>query len=109
MNKLIYKILFLIKWKKKIFPVIIQDYNKNKILMLSWINKWNLIESFFFKKTCYWSRSRNKNWRKGEISINIQIIKKIFFDCDIDSYLFYIKYKLNNCHYNLISCYNYNL
>ncbi|MGP4128166.1 MAG: phosphoribosyl-AMP cyclohydrolase [Candidatus Carsonella ruddii] len=109
MNKFIYKIFFLVNWKKKIFPVIIQDFFKKKILMFAWLNKWNLLECLFFKRTCFWSRNKKKNWRKGLYSKDIQIVKKIYFDCDIDSYLFLINYYNNNCHYNLVSCFNYNL
>ncbi|BFI90918.1 phosphoribosyl-AMP cyclohydrolase [Candidatus Carsonella ruddii] len=109
MNKFIYKIFFLLNLKKKIFPVIVQNLYKKKILMIAWLNQWNLLESFFFKKTCFWSRSKKKNWRKGLFSNNIQLIKKMLFDCDIDSYLFIVNDNKKNCHYNLISCFNYNL
>ncbi|MBY0585514.1 phosphoribosyl-AMP cyclohydrolase, partial [Candidatus Carsonella ruddii] len=67
------------------------------------------IESFFYKKPCYWSRSKNFFWRKGYFSNNLQIIKKILFDCDIDSFIFQIIPYFNNCHKNKISCFNYTL
>ncbi|ATX33530.1 hypothetical protein CUN91_01050 [Candidatus Carsonella ruddii] len=107
MNNFFYKILFLVIWKKKLFPIILQNFLNKKILSLVWINKFCFIESFFYKKPCYWSRSKLIFWRKGYYSNNIQIIKKIFFDCDIDSFIFIIFIKLFSCHYNLISCFNY--
>ncbi|XZR52907.1 MAG: phosphoribosyl-AMP cyclohydrolase [Candidatus Carsonella ruddii] len=109
MNKFIYKIFFLVNWKKKIFPVIVQNFFKKNVLMFAWLNKWNLLENYFFKKTCFWSRSKKKNWRKGITSNDIQIIKNIYFDCDLDSYLFIINYNINNCHYKKINCFNYKL
>ncbi|XOD38887.1 MAG: phosphoribosyl-AMP cyclohydrolase [Candidatus Carsonella ruddii] len=107
MNNFFYKVIFLISWKKKIIPVILQNFYNKKILSLVWMNKFCLIESFFYKKPCYWSRSNFNFWRKGYFSNNIQIIKKIFFDCDIDSFIYNILIKKNSCHYNLISCFNY--
>ncbi|WP_433928051.1 phosphoribosyl-AMP cyclohydrolase [Candidatus Carsonella ruddii] len=109
MNNFLYKILILIKWNKKIFPVILQNFYNKKILTLVWINKFCLIESFFYKKPCYWSRSKQKFWRKGYFSNNIQIIKNINFDCDLDALIFNITFFNKTCHYNLISCFNYNL
>ncbi|MFI4847049.1 MAG: phosphoribosyl-AMP cyclohydrolase [Candidatus Carsonella ruddii] len=109
MNNFFYKILFLINWKKKIFPIIVKSFLNKKILTLTWLNKFSLIESFWYKKTCYWSRKKHYFWRKGFLSNNIQIIIKIKFDCDLDSFIYLINYLNKNCHYNLLKCFNYYL
>ncbi|AFP83760.1 phosphoribosyl-AMP cyclohydrolase [Candidatus Carsonella ruddii CS isolate Thao2000] len=106
MKKIIIKIIKLINFKKNI-PVIVQNFFNKKILILAWVNKYCLLESYFFKKTCYWSRSKNSSWRKGQTSNNIQIIKKIIFDCDLDSIIFLIIQKNNSCYFNTKSCFNY--
>ncbi|AGS06594.1 phosphoribosyl-AMP cyclohydrolase [Candidatus Carsonella ruddii] len=107
MNNFVYKIFFLINWKKKIFPVIIQNFFNKKLLMLAWVSKFSILESFFIKKTCFWSRKLKKVWRKGYFSNNLQIINKIKFDCDIDVIVFEIFNNKNNCHYEKKSCFNY--
>ncbi|AFP83570.1 phosphoribosyl-AMP cyclohydrolase [Candidatus Carsonella ruddii] len=106
MKKIIIKIIKLIKLNN-IIPVIVQNYFNKNILILAWVNKYCLLESFFFKKTCFWSRSKNFCWRKGQTSNNIQIIKKIIFDCDLDSIIFKIIQKNNSCYFNTKSCFNY--
>ena len=68
-----------------LIPVIVQHYNTNEVLMLAWMNKESLNETLKTKKTCFWSRSRKKLWRKGETSGNIQIVKEIKIDCDNDT------------------------
>ena len=57
---------------KGLIPVIVQQYNTNEVLMLAWMNKESLDETIKTKKVCFWSRSSNKLWRKGETSGNIQ-------------------------------------
>lgn len=70
-----------------LLPVIAQDYTNGEVLMLAWQNRqaWEstLREGVVF----YWSRSRQKLWKKGEISGHIQIVKEILIDCDRDSIL----------------------
>lgn len=62
-----------------------QDYQTKRVLMLAWMNKESLQLSLQEGRAIYWSRSRNKLWRKGEESGNVQIIKGIYLDCDGDA------------------------
>ena len=68
-------------------PVIVQDIMTNKVIMFAWMNKETLKQSIEERKAIYWSRSRKKNWMKGEESGHIQYIKKILLDCDSDTLL----------------------
>lgn len=65
-------------------PVIAQDYKTGKVLMFAWMNRDALLMTDDTKKAVYWSRSRNKLWRKGEESGHTQIVHEIRLDCDED-------------------------
>jgi len=88
-----------------LIPAIIQQYNTNKVLMLAWMNKESLEETIRTKKTCFWSRSKKKIWRKGETSGNIQEVKDIIFDCDNDTILIRVDSKGPACHTGENSCF----
>ena len=90
---------------KGLIPAIIQQYDTNEVLMLAWMNKESLEETIKTKKTCFWSRSRNKIWRKGETSGNIQLVKDIKFDCDNDTILIKVDSKGPACHTGENSCF----
>jgi phosphoribosyl-AMP cyclohydrolase len=65
-------------------PVIAQEYNTGRILMFAWMNREALQLTYDNKQAVYWSRSRNKLWRKGEESGHIQHVHEIRLDCDED-------------------------
>ena len=90
---------------KGLIPAIIQQYDTNEVLMLAWMNKESLEETIETKKTCFWSRSRNTIWRKGETSGNIQLVKDIKFDCDNDTVLIKVDSKGPACHTGENSCF----
>lgn len=74
-----------IKWDKEgLVPAIAQETGTGKILMMAWMNKESLALSVQEGRAIYWSRSRNKLWRKGEESGHVQTIKDIRLDCDND-------------------------
>lgn len=74
-----------IKWDKDgLVPAIAQETGTGKILMMAWMNKESLALSVQEGRAIYWSRSRNKLWRKGEESGHVQTIKDIRLDCDND-------------------------
>jgi phosphoribosyl-AMP cyclohydrolase len=92
--------------KADLLPVIAQDDATGDVLMLAYMNEeaWN--ETLKTGKVCYFSRSRNKLWRKGEESGNVQEVKSIYFDCDADTLLI----KVNQiggaaCHEGYRSCF----
>lgn len=70
-----------------IVPVIVQDFEKGDVLMLAYMNE----EAFTLTQNTghahYWSRSKNRIWKKGESSGHIQIVKEIYLDCDSDTIL----------------------
>jgi phosphoribosyl-AMP cyclohydrolase len=87
-------------------PVIAQDYKTGKVLMIAFMNQeaWELTRSTGIVH--YWSRSRNRLWKKGESSGNIQEVKEIRIDCDNDALLI----KVNQigdaaCHEGYQSCF----
>lgn len=96
-----------IKWNADgLIPVIAQDAKSNRILMLAWVNEEALKTAVTENRAVYWSRSRNKLWRKGEESGHIQKLLDIYLDCDNDC----LCYKVEQiggiaCHTGRESCF----
>lgn len=90
---------------KGLIPVIIQDYRTKEVLMLAYMNKESLKITIKEKRTCFYSRSRQVLWRKGETSGNIQEVKEIFYDCDADTLLIKVKQIGVACHTQNRSCF----
>ncbi len=65
-------------------PVIAQEHDSGRILMFAWMNREALQLTYETKQAVYWSRSRNKLWRKGEESGHVQNVHEIRLDCDED-------------------------
>jgi len=70
-----------------LIPAIIQDYKTGEVLMMAYMNKDSLKKTLKIGKTCFWSRSRKKYWIKGETSGNFQVVKAVYYDCDMDTLL----------------------
>ena len=87
-------------------PAIAQDADSGKVLMMAYINEesWKLTLETGIAH--YWSRSRNKLWKKGESSGNLQEVKEILVDCDEDTVIFKIK-QIGGaaCHVGYESCF----
>jgi phosphoribosyl-AMP cyclohydrolase len=66
---------------------IAQDYETGEVMMIAWMNKEAFDETLATGRACYFSRSRNRLWRKGEESGNVQIVHEIRVDCDRDAVL----------------------
>jgi phosphoribosyl-AMP cyclohydrolase len=74
-----------IKWDEQgLVPAIAQDAKTGKVLMMAWMNRESLRLSIEEGRAIYWSRSRQKLWRKGEESGHVQHLKEIRLDCDAD-------------------------
>jgi phosphoribosyl-AMP cyclohydrolase len=74
-----------IKWTDDgLIPAIAQEMETGKVLMMAWMNREALELTVKEGRAIYWSRSRNKLWRKGEESGHVQILKDIRLDCDND-------------------------
>lgn len=69
-------------------PVIAQDAGTQRVLMMAWANREALAETAATGRAVYWSRSRNKLWRKGEESGHGQRVSEIRLDCDGDVVLY---------------------
>ena len=96
-----------IKWDTDgLVPVIAQDYKTGKVLMFAWMNREALQLTNDTKQAVYWSRSRNKLWRKGEESGHTQKVHEIRLDCDEDVVLLNIEqYGGIACHTGRCSCF----
>jgi len=89
-----------------IVPIIAQDYKTNEILMLAFANEEAVRQSLKTGIACYYSRSRQKLWKKGEESGHIQEIQQVFVDCYKDTVLFKVKQKVAACHTGYYSCFH---
>jgi phosphoribosyl-AMP cyclohydrolase len=89
-----------------LIPVIAQDVDSGEVLMLAYMNEEAYSETLQTGRVCYYSRSRQRLWRKGEESGNVQEMKELYYDCDADTLLV----KVNQiggaaCHEGYKSCF----
>lgn len=89
-----------------LIPAIVVDAATGKALMLAYMNRESLEISMREGKTCFWSRSRNQLWIKGETSGNFQHIVSITADCDRDALLVSVIKDGPACHLGTESCFN---
>ncbi len=96
-----------IKWTADgLVPVIAQEAGSGKVLMMAWMNREALNLSVQEGRAIYWSRSRNKLWRKGEESGHVQILKDIRLDCDNDVILLEVEQRGGiACHTGRHNCF----
>ena len=92
--------------KTELIPAIAQDAESGDVLMMAWMNAEAYEETLKTGRVVYYSRSRQKLWRKGEESGNVQELKSLYFDCDADPLLV----KVNQiggaaCHEGFRSCF----
>ncbi len=92
-----------------LIPAIAVQYNTKEVLMMAWMSKESIIQTLETKKACYWSRSRQKLWKKGEISGNEQQLINMYFDCDKDTILLEVNQKGAACHTGRRSCFYHKL
>lgn len=85
---------------------IAQDADSGRVLMVAWMNEEAFRETVRTRRAVYFSRSRNKLWRKGEESGNVQEVKSIAIDCDADAVLLKVK-QIGGaaCHEGYESCF----
>ena len=77
-----------IDWsKQELIPAIVQESTTNKVLMLAYMNKEAIELTCSTMYAHFYSRSRQKIWKKGESSGNFQKVKEIYLDCDLDTVL----------------------
>jgi phosphoribosyl-AMP cyclohydrolase len=86
-------------------PAIIQDYRNGEVLMLAYMSRESVLKSLSSGITCFFSRSRQSLWVKGESSGHVQTIKEIYIDCDRDALLFKVDQAVAACHTGYRSCF----
>ncbi len=86
-------------------PAIAQDAGSGEVLMLAWMNRDALHETLETRRVCYWSRSRNALWRKGETSGHVQKLLDLRYDCDGDALLLTVEQTGPACHTGAHSCF----
>ena len=92
--------------EKGLIPAVVVDDDSKKVLTVAYMNRESLEISIKEGRTCFWSRSRQELWRKGETSGNVQHIVKIQTDCDRDALTVYVKKDGPACHLGTDSCFN---
>jgi phosphoribosyl-AMP cyclohydrolase len=89
-----------------LIPSIAQDADTGTILMVAWMNAESLAETFATGRAVYWSRSRQRLWRKGEESGHVQQVRELRLDCDGDVLLLKVKQEGGiACHTGRESCF----
>ncbi len=96
-----------IQWGSRgLIPAIAQEANSKLILMQAWVNREALLKTLEDGYATYWSRSRQKLWRKGESSGQLQKITGVWLDCDNDSLLYEVEQEKGiACHLGHPSCF----
>jgi phosphoribosyl-ATP pyrophosphohydrolase/phosphoribosyl-AMP cyclohydrolase len=95
--------------KDGLIPAVIQDAQSGKVLTLAYMNRESLAISMAEERTCFWSRSRQELWRKGETSGNVQHIVSITAACDADALLVLVEKEGPACHLGTDSCFSFDL
>ena len=88
-----------------LLPAIAQDADTGQILMLAWMNRESFEETKDSGKAVYFSRSRQRLWRKGEESGHTQNVVSIHVDCDADTILLKVKQRGAACHEGYATCF----
>ena len=91
--------------EKGLIPAIVQDYESRKVLTLAYMNRESLAITLKEKRTCFWSRSRQELWRKGETSGNVQHVVSVTADCDADALVVEVIKAGPACHTGSDSCF----
>ena len=95
-----------IDWQKiSLLPVIVQDVDSNEVLMMAYMNKEALSLSLSTKTAHYFSRSKQRIWKKGESSGHTQEIRSFYIDCDNDTLLIKVVQNGVACHTGRRSCF----
>ena len=91
--------------EKGLIPAIVQDHYTKEVLTLAYMNKESLAITIDERRTCFWSRSRQELWRKGETSGNVQHVVSITADCDCDALVVEVVKDGPACHTGAESCF----
>jgi len=84
---------------------IVQDDDSSEVLMVAYMNREAVQKTLAGDLACFWSRSRQKFWVKGETSGHMQIVRSVSMDCDGDALLVKVKQEGGACHQGYRSCF----
>ncbi len=84
---------------------VIQDKTNNEVLMVGYMNDEAIKHTLSTGRVCFWSRSRQKLWIKGETSGHTQTVESVAVDCDGDALLIKVEQKVAACHVGYRSCF----
>ncbi len=88
-----------------LIAAIAQDHQTRQVLMLGWMDRQAIINTLTEGQVCYFSRSRQTYWRKGETSGHTQRLLTMHFDCDGDALLMQVEQQGPACHTNRPNCF----
>jgi phosphoribosyl-AMP cyclohydrolase len=88
-----------------LIPAIAQQHDTGEVLMMAWMNRDAVAETLLTGRVCYYSRSRQRLWRKGERSGQEQALRELRWDCDADTLLMLVDQKGVACHTGRRSCF----
>ena len=88
-----------------LIPAIAQQHDSGEVLMMAWMNRDAIAETLSSGRVCYYSRSRQKLWRKGESSGQEQALRELRWDCDADTLLIMVDQKGVACHTGRRNCF----
>jgi len=92
--------------EKGLIPTVVQEAETGEVLMVAWMNKDSIRMTMDSGYTHFWSRSRQKFWKKGETSGCLQEVKGVFYDCDGDTLLVKVKQQgAGACHTGERTCF----
>jgi phosphoribosyl-AMP cyclohydrolase len=105
-NKKLQEFMGMVKYDANgLVPAIVQDAQSGEVLMLAYMNSEALEKTIQSRRTHFYSRSRKKQWLKGESSGHIQEVQSMYFDCDKDTILIKATQKGGACHAGYYSCF----
>ena len=93
--------------EKGLIPAVVQDAESKRVLTVAYMNRESLEITLREKKTCFWSRSRQELWLKGETSGNYQHVVSVIADCDRDALVVLVDKDGPACHLGTDSCFEY--
>lgn len=86
-------------------PAVVQDSSNGEVLMVGYMNAEAVKRTLTSGRTCFWSRSRQQYWVKGETSGNTQEVRSVCIDCDKDCLLIKVEQKGAACHEGYRTCF----
>src|SRR4029453_15953784 len=87
-----------------LLPAVVQDEQDGAVLMVAWMDAEAVRRTLATGHTWFWSRSRRRHWQKGETSGNVQHVRSVTADCDLDTLLVRVEQVGVACHEGTRSC-----